>query len=186
MMQHDDPDLPLLENVAAGDKQALQELYTRHGAHMLNYMTRLLGNRDTAEDVVQNVLLIVWRTASSFQRLSRVRTWMFGIARLQGYKTISRTPPQSEMLDETLYADDHLHETLEYDMLVQKLKTALDMLPIGEREALELVYYKGLTLAQAAEHLRIPLNTVKSRLHRARGHLRKLLDDEGLNDAREV
>lgn len=185
-MRQNDPDLPLLENVAAGDKDALEELYARHGTPMLNYMTRLLGNRQNAEEVVQNVLLVVWRTASSFRRLSRVRTWMFGIARRQAYKTLERTPPQSEFLDETLFADDHLQESLEYKLWVEKLKTALDALPMLEREALECVYYKGLTLAETASYLNIPLNTVKSRLHRARAHLRQILAHEDMTDAQNL
>jgi RNA polymerase sigma factor (sigma-70 family) len=185
-MQQNDPDLPLLEDIAAGDKDALEELYARHGTPMLNYMTRLLGNRQTAEEVVQNVLLVVWRTASSFRRLSRVRTWIFGIARRQAYKTLARTPPQSEFLDEAFFADDHLHESLEFKMMVEKLKTALDLLPPLERKTLECVYYNGLTLAETADKLKIPVNTVKSRLHRARAHLREILSNEDISDAREI
>ncbi|MFN8375365.1 MAG: sigma-70 family RNA polymerase sigma factor [Anaerolineae bacterium] len=178
-----DPDLPLLEDVAAGDKEALNELYARHGPPMLNYMTRLLGSRQTAEEVLQNVLLVVWRTASGFRRLSRVRTWMYSIARNQAYKTLERTPPSAEFLDERLLADDEFTESFEHKMLVEKLTTALDKLPHYEREALELVYYKGLTLAETAEYLRIPVNTVKSRLHRARANLRKLLAHEDIGHA---
>ncbi len=178
-----DPDLPLLEDIAAGDKEALNELYARHGTPMLRYTTRLMGNHHTAEEVVQNVLLIVWKSASRFRQLSRVRTWLYGIARRQAYKTLERTPPSGEFLDETWSDDDELNESFEQTILVERLKLALDKLPQVEREALELVYYKGLNLAETAVYLNIPVNTVKSRLHRARTNLRKILIHKDIGNA---
>lgn len=182
-MQRDDPDLTLVRRIAGGDKNALAELYTRHGLHVLNYLIRLLQDRHTAEEVLQNVMLAVWQQAGGFRGEGKARSWIFAIARRQAFKA-QRGQVKALELDETLiaggsdpqYAVEHKHQ-------IETLRRAIHQLPVYEQQVLELVYYRGLSLAEAAGQLDIPVNTVKSRLHRARARLREHLSTQETNHA---
>src|SRR5262249_54349242 len=111
-----------------------------------------------------------------FRRLSLVRTWMLAIARRQAHKTL-RARDDLPLDESVAAAEDVQVETADWQHdQVERLRAALLRLPALEREALELVYYEDLTLAQAAERLGIPVNTLKSRLHRARKNLRKWVE----------
>ena len=182
-MQPDDPDLTLVRRLAAGDKQALSELYSRYGLHILNYLIRLLEDRHTAEEVLQNVMLAVWQQARDFRGESKVRSWMFAIARRQAFKA-QRGQVRSLELDEALVANgSDPQSTLEKKHQIEILKNAINQLTLHEQQALELVYFRGLSLSEAATWLDIPVNTVKSRLHRARANLRKHLEKQETNHA---
>jgi len=178
-MQHDDPDLPLLQQIAAGDKRALAALYDRHGPYVLNYLVQIVPDRPTAEEVLQNVMLAVWTGAGRFRQDCTVRAWVFAIARKQAAKALRDQSRRTLQLDETLVAADHdPQQATERNLQAEALQQAILKLPRIEREALELVYYRNLTLAEAATHLRIPINTLKSRLFRARARLRKQLSEQ--------
>lgn len=170
----DDPDAPLIAAAAAGDKQALDDLYQRHGLWLLTVLLHMLDDRAAAEEALQNVMLAVWQGAASFRGDSLVRTWLFAIARRQASKLrrgLSRNPP-TELLDEEMVsrrADDDSADALQ---------SALARLPADQQQALELVYYRGLTVGEAAAYLNVPEGTVKSRLFRARAALRDLLTRE--------
>ena len=182
-MQPDDPDVGLIERIAAGDQNALAELYRRHGLHVLNDLMRMLGDRQVAEDVLQNVMFAVWQQARSFRQEGSVRAWIFAIARKQALKT-RRGQPQIITLDETFIASgSDPQQAAERRLQIAALKTGIGQLPVVEQQVLELVYFRGLSLAEAATWLDIPVNTVKSRLHRARNNLRKYLAAQETNHA---
>lgn len=171
-MQQHDPDLPLIEAIAAGNRDALEQVYARHGLHLLNYLIREIGERSTAEDALQVVMLAVWKGARRFRRESLTRTWLFAIARRQASKARRNFRHPTLPIDETHMADGS-------ESHIEPLDDALTQLNAIEREALELVFYQGYTLSDAADHLKIPLNTLRSRLQRARQHLRRILETEG-------
>jgi RNA polymerase sigma-70 factor (ECF subfamily) len=174
-----DPDLSLLKRIVEGDKSALEELYQKHGLHLLNFLLQQIGSRHAAEEALQTTMLIVWRCASEFREESKVSTWLFGIARNQALKVRRSEPAHLALNERTLGSTDETSDPT----LVKAMQTALAHLSAREQEVLELVYYRGLTIPEAAAHLNIPVNTLKSRLHRARVNLRKLLAKEGLNHA---
>lgn len=174
-----DPDLSLLKRIVEGDTGALAVLYQKHGLHLLNFLLQQLGDRHTAEEILQTTMLAVWRCAGEFRGESKVSTWLFGIARNQALKVRRAEHVHLALYEKTLSSADDIPDPT----LVEAIQTALARLSTHEREALELVYYRGMTIAEAADHLNIPTNTVKSRLHRARSNLRKLLAKEGLNNA---
>ncbi len=169
-MQQHDPDLPLIEAMAAGNRDALEQLYARHGLHLLNFLIREIGERSAAEDALQVVMLAAWNGARRFRRESLTRTWLFAIARRQASKARRSLRHPTYTIDETRIADDAPRP--------EPLDDALTQLNAIEREALELVFYQGCTLPDAADHLKIPLNTLRSRLYRARQNLRRILENE--------
>lgn len=170
-----DPDAALLQAIAVGETSAFQELYTRHGLPLLNYLLRELGERPLAEEVLQEVMLAVWQQAGQFRWESRVSTWMFAIARRQALKARQRRRYHAP-----LEAEQIAHDTLTSEQIleVESLQQAIGQLPADQQEALELVFYRGLSGAEAAQQVGIPLNTLKSRLQRARHNLLRLLGQE--------
>ncbi|HLU10526.1 MAG TPA: RNA polymerase sigma factor [Oceanobacillus sp.] len=174
-----DTDVSLLKRIGEGDTGALAALYQKHGLRLLNYLIEQTGDRHTAEEALQSTMLAAWHSASEFRGDSKVSTWLFGIARNQASKARRSHPVHLSLYEKPLATSDDIPDPT----LVDAVQVALLQLSTHEREALELVYYRGLTISEAAAHLKISTNTLKSRLHRARNNLRKLLAKEGLNNA---
>jgi len=177
-----DPDIALIQGMASGDLHALDELYARHGPGILSYLTSFLNNRQQAEEVLQDVMLTAWTSAATFRGESKVRTWLLVIARNRAINSIRRKVPLVIPFDEALdspSADTSPLERIEKNARKQMLNEALNRLPEQQREILELVFYHQLTGPEVAEVLEINLGTVKSRLHRAKEMLRRVLEMMG-------
>jgi RNA polymerase sigma-70 factor (ECF subfamily) len=175
MSHPDDYDHHLVRAIAGGDVQAMDTLYERHGLGVLNYLVGQIGDRHQAEEVLQDVMLAVWKGAVHFRGDSQVRTWLLGIARHRALNVRQRRPPPSMPLHEDLYAESA--DTVELDSLLKGLR----QLPADQRETLELIFYHGLTGQEAAAVLGVSSGTIKSRLHRAKAALRDLLRKEEAN-----
>lgn len=176
----EDPDLILLRAIARGDAHALEELYASQGPGILAYLVSRLGDRQLAEEVLQDVMLAVWQGANRFRGESRVRTWMLSIARYKAINAQRGAVPTHQPIDEDLpdlTPDPSL--MAEHGEAHTSLREALQRLPEAQREILELVFYHQLTGNEAARVMGVSTGTVKSRLHRAKANLRKLLDSEG-------
>jgi RNA polymerase sigma-70 factor, ECF subfamily len=172
----EDPDWVLLQSIAAGDQDALGDLYQRHGPSLLAYLVSRLGDVRLAEEVLQDVILAAWRAAPTFRGECRVRTWLLSIARTRSINAYHRqvAPSNRESdLDEMIPANSG-----EVPGQYTDLHAAVQVLPDEQREALELVFYHGLSLAETSHILGVPVGTVKSRLHRAKTILRKWIDPE--------
>lgn len=173
-------DLDLVGAIAGGDVSALNELYTRHGASLLNYLTSLLHDRQLAEEVLQDVMLAVWENAAHFRGESKVRTWLLSIARNRAINSQRRYTPALVELDESAFsADTTPLEKAERDAQRLLLQQAIQQLPPFHQEILVLIFYHQLSGPEVAEVLGVTLGTVKSRLHRAKEMLRRTLQAMG-------
>jgi RNA polymerase sigma-70 factor (ECF subfamily) len=175
-MTEQDLDLDLLRRMQAGDDDAVRELYARHGQRLYAYALRLTNDPATAEDVTQSTLVTAWHTAHKFRGEGRLIAWLLGIVHHTAMKTIRNAP---QFLDET---EETIPETMpspEEQAQIGETKhwvrQGLQSLSPEHRAVLELVFYQGLPLNEAAEVLNCPLGTVKSRLSYARQHLRGVL-----------
>lgn len=169
-------DARLVRAVAGGDPGALEALYARHGLRLLSYLAGQVGDRALAEEVLQDVMLAVWRGASNFRGDCRVTTWLLAIARRRAISARQgRAPAHAPLSDQFPTGDTGPQEALERRADRDAVRAALDRLPADQRETLELVFYHGLSGPEAAEVLGIAPGTVKSRLHRAKRHLERLL-----------
>jgi RNA polymerase sigma-70 factor (ECF subfamily) len=178
----DDPDVALIHAVAAGDVHALDELYARFGPGLLSYLTSYLNDRQLAEEVLQDVMLAVWNNASGFRGESKVRTWLIVIARNRAINTRRRKEPQLMPLDDELdfqSSDTGPLEKIERKDQQEALREVLQTLPPTQREILELVFFHQLSGPEVADVLGINIGTVKSRLHRAKEMLRRVLQVTG-------
>src|SRR5262245_45428088 len=95
-------DLSLIRRITAGEPQAFEQLYQRYAPRLMRYLLRLLRHRDLAEEVLDDVLLIVWRRAAHFDQCSRLSTWIFGIAHHRVLQAWARTTRQRPASLETL------------------------------------------------------------------------------------
>ncbi len=179
---NDDPDIQLIERMARGDTQALNDLYARHGSAILGFLTSRLNNRQLAEEVLQDVMLAVWKNAGSFRGDSKVRTWLYVIARNRAINTQRKRSPEFVQLNEDYGFQSE--DTGPMERMIKQsnrevVRSAIDQLQEGQKEVLILVFYNQLSGPETAAVLGISEGTVKSRLHRAKHQLKQMLGHEG-------
>ncbi len=177
-----DPDLELIEAIAAKDMTALDELYTRRSSAILGYLVTKLGDRELAEEVLQDVMLSAWKNAANFRGDSKVLTWLLSIARNRAINTFRKKKPSLVALEDAFElrgSDTGPLEQVERNDRRQEVAKALHQLAEPQREVLLLVFYHQLTGPEIAEVLNISVGTVKSRLHRAKQALRQVLEVQG-------
>jgi len=177
----EDPDHTLIRRMAAGETEALDELYARYGPGILNFLVARLNNRQLAEEVLQDVMLAAWRAAPNFREESKVLTWLLTIARNRAINTQRKLRPTLVELNEEVKLQVTDTGPLEKVSRLDKyeaLREGLEQLPEMQREVLVLVFFHQLSGAEVAEMLNISVGTVKSRLHRAKEMLRRVLPSE--------
>jgi RNA polymerase sigma-70 factor (ECF subfamily) len=165
-----------VQAIGRGDPQALETLYRRHGAALLSYIIGQVGDHTLAEEVLQDVMLAVWHGAANFRGESKVTTWLIAITRKRAISARQKTPSiEAELGDQVAARDPGPLETLERQTQQAAIQAALRDLPDDQRETLELIFFHGLSGPEAADVLGIAPGTVKSRLHRAKTTLRRIL-----------
>jgi RNA polymerase sigma-70 factor (ECF subfamily) len=172
-----DADEVLLARVAAGDRDAHRVLYERHGRPVLAFLVGRLRSVPAAEDVLQDVMLDVWRQAARFRGDSKVRTWLLSIAHHQACNYLRRPARRELPVDPKDLPGMGQSPAVDIEANLD-LASALARLSDDHQAVLELVLYHGLSVEEAGQVLGVPAGTVKSRLFRARAALRDDLDGE--------
>jgi RNA polymerase sigma-70 factor (ECF subfamily) len=173
----------LLERVAGGDAAALAALYRRYGSRLFGYLQRYAGDRMVAEEILQDTLLAVWRSAPRYAGRSGVRTWLFGIARRQAHNRLRVQEPPQLPLDGVAGWADPAPGPAEWAIANAQgaaIAEAFDALAPQQREVLALAFAARMPHGEIAEVLGVPVGTVKSRLHHARAALARSLADRGV------
>jgi RNA polymerase sigma-70 factor, ECF subfamily len=167
-------DESLMLEFQRGSREAFEELFARYREPLYGFFRRRLENRERAEDLAQETFLAVIRAAQRYEPRALVRTYLYGIA-LKLVAAERRKPANREAALESV-AEPAANDPPETGLWI---RSALGKLEPGEREVLMLREYEQLSYAEIAELLRIPVNTVRSRLFRARmalkNHLRPTL-----------
>jgi RNA polymerase sigma-70 factor (ECF subfamily) len=186
-----DADTALVRRVADGDIEAHRLLYERFGREILAYLVGRLGDRPAAEELLQEIMLDLWhRSAARFRGESRVRTWLLAIAHHRACNELRRRSRLTVAEDPAAIADavpagrgGRPSGPGRPDDLID-LEQAIVRLPEIQRAALELVFYHGLSIEEAAAVMDCAPGTVKSRLSRAKTQLRADLTGEPHPSAR--
>lgn len=162
------------------DAAALTAVYDRHHRPALGLAYRILGSRESAEEIVQESFLTVWRQAGTYHAdRGRVRDWLLQVVRNRAIDRLRRARGVgiTAELDPTL-PDVRLPEAWEVASqheLQAEIAVALDKLPFEQREAIELAYFGGMSQQEIAEQTGAPLGTVKGRMRLAMEKLRQAL-----------
>lgn len=175
-----DPERPLLERVVKKDKAAFEQLYQLTSRSVFSYLFRMLQHRETAEDIHVEVFIQVWKTAEKFKGKSKVKTWIFGIARNLALNEMRREKiRRTEVLDDR-QTDSRINMEIDGYARARHIQTAMDGLSVKHREILDLVFFHELPYTEVAGLLGIPENTVKTRVYYAKDVLKaKLIEMEG-------
>jgi RNA polymerase sigma-70 factor (ECF subfamily) len=165
------PDDVLVVLVARRNERALGALYDRYIRLVFSVAFRITGNRQTAEEVVQDVFQNVWISAQSYQSAAgSVSAWLLGITRHRAIDATrskrERARNREQALDVTFAAAPTTRPEDAIDLRLQReeVRAALAELPANQRQAIELAYYGGLTGAEIADRLGEPVGTIKTRL----------------------
>ena len=177
------PDEVLIGRIANGDRLAMQVLFARHHVRVYRFVLRLVRDESTAEDLISEVFLDVWRQAGRFEARSAVSTWLLAIARFKALSALRRRPDE-ELDEEAAEAIEDPADTPEVS-LEKKDKSAvirkcLEGLSAEHREIIDLVYYHEKSVEEVAQIVGIPENTVKTRMFYARKKLAELLKAAGI------
>jgi RNA polymerase sigma-70 factor, ECF subfamily len=172
--------------IASGDKQALQVLFARHNVRVYRFILRFLNDETSAEDLVSEVFLDLWRQAERFERRCQVSTWLLAIARNKALSALRRR--STEELDEEVaeFIEDP-SDTPEVAMQNRQragiLSDCLKQLSPAHREIIDLVYYHEKSVDEVADIIGVPQNTVKTRMFYARKRIGELMVERGLDRA---
>ena len=179
MEANQESDAELVARARRGDETAFEQLVLRHQRYVFNLAYRVLGDYAEAEDVTQEAFVRVWRGLPNFREQARFTTWLYRIVynlclnRLPGLR---HQLLQVEPLDEVLPAPmPSPAEVVERQEQIAFLHARLNQLPEQYRLVLTLRYLQGLSYAEIAAVLGVPLGTVKTHIHRARRLLRERL-----------
>jgi RNA polymerase sigma-70 factor (ECF subfamily) len=178
----DNSDESLLERIAAGDQLAMRTLYARHSVKAYRFVLRLVGDARKAEDIVSEVFFDVWRQAGRFEGRSQVGTWILAIARFKALT--ARRARRDEPLDHAM-AENIADGADDPEACLQKkderalLRACIAQLSGDHRAVIDLVYYHGKSVEEAAEILGVPRNTVKTRMFYARKRIGELYAGTG-------
>jgi RNA polymerase sigma-70 factor (ECF subfamily) len=173
----------LIGRIAGGDRLAMQALYARHHVKVFRFVLRLVRNEASAQDLISEVFLDVWRQAARFEGRSAVSTWILAIARFKALSSVRRRK-EAQLDEEEAEALEDEADTPE--VALQKkdtgevLRQCLAKLSPDHREIIDLVYYHEKSVEEVAEIVDIPENTVKTRMFYARKKLAELLKQAGV------
>ncbi len=163
-----------------GERQAFEDLIARWHGPLWSFVRRLTGDDDAAHDTLQDVWLRVLSGIASLRHGARLRAWLFGIARRAVMDRMRRKYREAFIVDADVEEHPVADEPWPSQHDLDTLQDQIARLPLVERELLSLFYLRELSLAELAEVLAIPVGTVKSRLFRARAHLRAQLVAQGV------
>ncbi len=165
--------------LAAGDAEALREVYARYGGPMFTAaLHHLAGDRRLAEEAVQAAMLKAWRAASTFDPTRRLAPWLYAIVRRCAIDLRRHEDRHKRVREDA--ADGELasgdKDAFESATTAWAVRAALERLPANQHSVMRLMYFEGLTQGEIAARLGVPLGTVKTRAARAHDRLRRVLD----------
>ena len=173
-----DEDAELIRRVTGKDRRAFEALYQRYAGRLHRYLARVIGDPGIAEEVLDDVMLVVWQNASRFNSTSRVSTWIFGIAHYKSLKARSRRSgrlPEAPLTDDAATEVDGPEDATLRGEASRLLARGLGALSPEQRAVVELTLYEERSYQEIAEITRSPVNTVKTRMFHARRRLAPLL-----------
>src|SRR5215211_5425971 len=179
-------DKDLISQVGQGDAQAFATLYERHIRVAYSLAYRMMGEKEAAEDLLQEAFLKLWSGAASYRaERGSVRTWLLsivhnrGIDQLRSLASRRRAQEKIEAFAPKAQLSDAFAQSWRNTQREQ-VRGALKILPSEQSKVLELAYFSGYTHAETAELLDLPLGTVKGRMRLGLKKIRDYFDSQDM------
>ena len=177
-------DTELIKRIAKQDQTAVEVLYGRYQVRVFRFILRKVRSEAVAEELTNEVFMEVWRNASRFEGRSSLSSWILGIAHNRAISSL-RKRREAELDDDAAgaIADD----SDDPEVTAQKtdkgalLRQCMERLSDEHRTIIDLVYYHEKSIAEVAEIVEIPQNTVKTRMFYARKKLSEFLEEAGVD-----
>jgi RNA polymerase sigma-70 factor (ECF subfamily) len=167
-------DAALLVQVQRGEQQAMAALFDRYSKVVYSVALRVLRDPASAEDVLQEVFMQIWRNPDGFVATKgSLGGWLAVVARNRSIDTLRRKRPTEQVDDMALASNYNLANEAERNSLMEKARAVIYKLPTEQRKTLEMAFFDGLTHSEIAEMTGDPLGTVKTRIRSALTSLRK-------------
>jgi RNA polymerase sigma-70 factor (ECF subfamily) len=168
----DDPSLLAL--VQLGDERAMASIYDRYSKLVYSVALRVLRDPASAEDVLQEVFMQIWRDPDSFTAArGSLGGWLAIVSRNRSIDSLRRKRPSTNVDDVALASNFNLAGEAERNSLMELARAVILKLPVEQRKTLEMAFFDGLTHSEIAEMTGDPLGTVKTRIRSALLTLRK-------------
>jgi RNA polymerase sigma factor (sigma-70 family) len=182
-------DSELVRRIVCADEAALEQLYHHYYPRLFRFIARVIRREELIDEIINDVMYVVWEKAVTYNQECKVSTWIFGIAFNKARQALRSNAGQvanEESLDEIDEDSDWLgHHDRGFHQLEMDdwLGAALGQLSPEHRSVIELTYYEGLHYSEIAEIMACPENTVKTRMYHARKNLAVILnaDQDHLN-----
>ena len=164
------PDAALVERLLQKDVSAFEQLYDLHSRAVYSLVLRILQQAGTAEEVVQDIFLHLWRNAERYDpSRGPFIPWLLTLARNRALDTLRlkserqrRREEQTQELPPVVSAPPEFEKQIDEKRCAEKVRTLMSFLNPQQRKAIELAYFGGLSHSEIAEALKEPLGTVKS------------------------
>jgi RNA polymerase sigma-70 factor (ECF subfamily) len=164
----------LLTRVLRGDEGAMAVLFDRYSKIVYSVALRVLRDTASAEDVMQEIFMQIWRNPNSFvSTKGSLGGWLAVVARNRSIDMLRRKRPSEQVEEMNLASSTNLADEAERSILMERARAAVKNLPTEQRKTLEMAFFDGLTHSEIAEMTGDPLGTVKTRIRSALLTLRK-------------
>ncbi len=170
----------LLARIASGDRRAFDVLYRQYWPRLTRFIDQVMRNPNLVEEVLNETMLVVWRSAGTFKAQARVSTWIFAIAYRKSMKALKQVRGSLHPIDplQEIWSEDDPERDAMRAQLRGQVRRALDALSAEQRAVVELTYYHGCAYAEIAQIMECPVDTVKTRMFHARRKLRLAIETE--------
>ncbi|PRO66270.1 RNA polymerase sigma factor [Alkalicoccus urumqiensis] len=176
-------DLHLYERIVRQDADALEALYDKYEKLLYSFAWKLTGDAGTAEEVVQEVMMKLWKGTAGYQAdKGKFSSWLLTMTRNAAIDLLRKKKRRDEQTvhQETEPSSDSpaVEDLVEWKEKREEIKGAMMKLKEEQRMVIQLIYFEGLSQQRTAEQIGIPLGTVKGRVRLALKHLREELASE--------
>jgi RNA polymerase sigma-70 factor (ECF subfamily) len=172
----DQSDWSLLARVVQKDEAALAALYDRYSGLVYSEASRILRDKGAAEEILQDIFYQVWRTADKLDpQRGSLAGWLVVVARNRAISKLRRrsTSSDDELKENAVACPFNLESAASQNQMLGRVRGAMESLPEGQREAIELAYFEGMTHSEIASKTGEALGTVKTRIRSALEVLRR-------------
>lgn len=167
-------DAALVSAIRAGDQNAMAALYDRYSAVVYSIALRVLGDTGAAEDILQDVFMQLWRNPSAFDASrGNLGAWLAVITRNRSIDALRKRRPEQDFEEVVLAVEPDFASDADRSRIGEKVRSLLAAMPDGQRKALELAYFEGLSHTEIATKTGEPLGTIKTRIRAGLLTLRK-------------